>query len=258
MSWVAAAIVTSSLVGANAAGKAASTQAGAAREAAQLQKEQFDITNEQQKPYREAGYTALSDITGMKPYLTQQYTPEDFTSGIDPSYAFRLSQGREGTNRMANMAGGLISGNALKGQEDYSQGLASTEYGNAFNRFQTQRSNIYNTLASIAGLGGTSLGQTTAAGTTAAGNIGANIANAGAATAGGIVGSANAISGGLQQFGNQQYLSQLLAPKTGSVNYGLTSGGGGYGGTQSTNLDYMNGGQGLSSGGSGIGLQLKT
>jgi len=258
MSWVAAAIVTSSLIGANAAGKAASTQAGASREAAQLQKEQFDITNEQQKPYREAGYTALSDITGMKPYLTQQYTPEDFTSGIDPSYAFRLSQGREGTNRMANMAGGLISGNALKGQEDYSQGLASTEYGNAFNRFQTQRSNIYNTLASIAGLGGASLGQTTAAGTTAAGNIGSNIANAGAATAGGIVGSANAISGGLQQFGNQQYLSQLLAPRTGGVNYGLTSGGSGYGGSQGTNLDYMNGGQGLSSGGSGIGLQLKT
>jgi competence protein ComEC len=41
----------------------------------------------------------------------------------------------------------LISGNALKGQEDYSQGLASQEYGNAFNRFQTGRTNIYNTLA---------------------------------------------------------------------------------------------------------------
>jgi hypothetical protein len=253
MPWIAAAVVGSSLIGANAAGKAASTQAGASREAAQLQKEQFDITNEQQKPYREAGYTALSDITGMKPYLTQQYTPEDFTSGIDPSYAFRLSQGREGTNRMANMSGGLISGNALKGQEDYSQGLASTEYGNAFNRFQTQRSNIYNTLASIAGLGGTSLGQTTAAGTTAAGNIGSNIANAGAATAGGIVGSANAISGGLQQFGNQQYLSQLLAPRTGGVNYGLNIGGGGSSGggmgitaPSSGNIDYMGGGQGIS------------
>jgi hypothetical protein len=153
---------------------------------------------------------------------------------------------------MANMSGGLISGNALKGQEDYSQGLASTEYGNAFNRFQTQRSNIYNTLASIAGLGGTSLGQTTAAGTTAAGNIGANIANAGAATAGGIVGSANAITGGLQNWGNQQYLSQLLAPKTGGVNYGLTTGGGGFtgGGTgisvpSSSNIDYMGSGQGL-------------
>ena len=66
-------------------------------------------------------------------------------------------------------------------------------------------------------MGQTSLGQTTAAGTTAAGNIGANIANAGAAQAGGIVGSANAISGGLQSFGNQQYLSNLLASKNPAV-----------------------------------------
>lgn len=261
MTWVGAAIVTSSVIGSQAAKSAASKQADAARYAAQLQQEQFNLTNEQQKPYREAGYTALSDITGMKPYLTQQYTPEDFTSGIDPGYAFRLQQGREGTNRMANMAGGMISGNALKGQEDYSQGLASQEYGNAFNRFQTQRSNIYNTLAGIAGIGQTSLGQTTTAGTQAAGNIGANIANAGAAQAGGIVGSANAISGGLQQFGNQQYLSQLLAPKTGGVNYGLNIGGGGGMGItapSSGNIDYMGGGQGLNYGGSGTGLQLRT
>jgi hypothetical protein len=213
MTWVGAAIVGSSVIGANAAGKAAKTQADAARYAAQLQQEQFNLTNEQQKPYREAGYSALSDIGAMKPYLTQQYTPEDFAQGIDPGYQFRLQQGQEATNRMANMAGGMVSGNALRGAQDYTQGLASTEFGNAFNRFQTGRSNIYNSLASIAGLGQTSLGQTTAAGTTAAGNIGANIANAGAAQAGGIVGSANALSGGLQQFGNQRYLSQLLAPK---------------------------------------------
>lgn len=217
MSWVAAAIVGSSVIGANAAGKAAKTQADAARYAAQLQQEQFNLTNEQQKPYREAGYSALSDIGAMKPYLTQQYTPEDFAQGIDPGYQFRLQQGQEATNRMANMGGGMLGGNALRGAQDYTQGLASQEYGNAFNRFQTQRSNIYNSLASIAGLGQTSLGQTTAAGTTAAGNIGTNIANAGAAQAGGIVGQANAISGGLQQYGNQQYLSNLLAPKKPAV-----------------------------------------
>jgi len=219
MTWVTAAVVggatlASGFLGANAAESAANTQAGASRYAADVQKQMFDTQNEQQKPYREAGYSALSDIGGMKPYLTKQYTPEDFTSGIDPGYKFRLEQGQEATTRMANMGGGMISGNALKGAQDYTQGLASQEYGNAFNRFQTQRSNIYNTLASIAGLGQTSLGQTTAAGTTAAGNIGSNIANAGAATAGGIVGSANAIGGALQGVGNQYYLSQLLKPQT--------------------------------------------
>jgi len=229
MSWVATAIIGSSLIGADAAGKAAGEQAGASRYAADIQQKMFDTQNEQQKPYREAGYTALSDISGMKPYLTKQFTPEDFAAGIDPGYAFRLQQGQEATNRMANMSGGMLSGNALKGAQDYTQGLASQEYGNAFNRFQTQRSNIYNTLASIAGLGQTSLGQTTAAGTTAAGNIGSNIANAGAATAGGIVGQANAISGGLQTLGNQQYLSNLLAPKN-QVPAGYTDTGGFAGG----------------------------
>jgi type II secretory pathway pseudopilin PulG len=223
MSFVTAAIIgggatlAAGYMGSQAAKSAASKQADAARYAAQLQQEQFNLTNEQQRPYREAGYSALSDITGMKPYLTQQYTPEDFAQGIDPGYQFRLQQGQEATNRMANMGGGMLSGNALKGAQDYTQGLASQEYGNAFNRFQTQRSNIYNTLAGIAGIGQTSLGQTTAAGTTAAGNIGANIANAGAAQAGGIVGSANALGGGLTGAGNQYMLSQILASRKPAV-----------------------------------------
>ena len=257
MSFVTAAIIgggatlAAGYMGSQAAKKAASQQADAARYAAELQQEQFNLTNEQQKPYREAGYSALSDIGGMKPYLTKQYTPEDFQANIDPGYAFRLQQGQLATQRAANMAGGGVSGNALQGMQDYTQGLASQEYGNAFNRFQTQRSNIYNTLASIAGLGQTSLGQTTAAGTEAAKNIGTNIANAGAAQAGGTVGSANAIGGALQGIGNQYYLSQLLAPKTGGVNYGLTTGGGSTGGVgisvpSSSNIDYMGGGQGIS------------
>lgn len=252
MTWVGAAIVTSSVIGADASRKAANTQADALRQSAEYQKQQFDLINEQQKPYREAGYTALSDITGMKPYLTKQFTTEDFTSGIDPSYAFRLQQGQEATKRMANMGGGTIGGNALQGMEDYSQGLASTEFGDAFNRFQKQRSNIYNTLSSIAGLGQTSLGQTTEAGTQTGANVGNTMANIGAAQAGGIVGQANAITGGLQNYGNQQYLSNLLASKPSGVNYGINIGGGGStgGGTgvtmpSSSNIDYMGGGQGL-------------
>jgi hypothetical protein len=261
MSFVTAAIIgggatlAAGYMGSQAAKSAASKQAHAARYAAQLQQEQFNLTNEQQKPYREAGYSALSDIGAMKPYLTQQYTPEDFAQGIDPGYQFRLQQGQEATNRMANLGGGMISGNALRGAQDYTQGLASTEFGNAFNRFQTGRSNIYNTLAGIAGIGQTSLGQTTTAGTQAASNIGTNIANAGAAQAGGIVGSANALGGGLTGAGQNYMLSQILAPKPSGVNYGLnigggggSAGGGGMGITapSSGNIDYMGGGQGLS------------
>jgi hypothetical protein len=43
---------------------------------------------------------------------------------------------------MANVGGGAISGNTLRSLTDYGQGLASTEYANAFGRFQTDRTNI--------------------------------------------------------------------------------------------------------------------
>ena len=124
-----------------------------------------------------------------------------------------MQQGQEATNRMANMGGGLISGNALKGQEDYTQGLASTEFTNAFNRFQTGRQNIYNTLAGIAGLGQNSTNTSATAAGNAANSVGNTIQNIGAAQAGGTVGAANAITGGIQNAGNQYYLSQLLAKK---------------------------------------------
>lgn len=241
MGWLAAATAVSGILGANAAENAAETQAAGQRESAAINKQMFDITNEQQRPYREAGYTALSDIAGMKPYLTNQFTAEDFARNVDPGFAFRLKMGQEQAERMANKAGGFIGGNALTGLQDYTQGQASQEYSNAFNRYQTQRGNIYNTLASIAGLGQTSLGQTTQAGVQSGANIGNAIGNAASAQAAGTVGAANAIGGAAQGLGNQYYLSQLLKPA--GANYGLSSGG--MTAPTGGNIDYMGGGQGL-------------
>lgn len=218
MSWVAAAVVGGSIIsgaiGADAAKDAANTQAGAARESAAMQKAMFDIQNAQQAPYREAGYSALNDITALKPYLTKQFTAEDFAQGIDPGYAWRLAQGQQQAARQANLGGGTIGGNALAGLQDYTQGQASQEYGNAFNRFQTQRGNIYNTLAGIAGLGQTSLGQTGQMSTQTAANVGNAISNAGSAQAAGTIGAANAYGGAIQNAGNQYMLSQILKPQT--------------------------------------------
>jgi len=217
MSWVAVAIVGSNLVGGYMAGKGAQqgaeTQAGAMRESARLQKEMFDVQNEQQAPYRQAGYSALKDIAGMQPYLTKQFGQEDFQAGIDPSYNFRLQQGNLATTNLANQSGGLIGGNALQGLTNYGQNLASTEFGNAFNRFQTQRSNIYNNLASIAGLGQTSLGQTgQLSGQTAAG-VGSAIAGAGSAIGAGQVAMGNAMGGGVQGAGNAYLFSNMMRPQ---------------------------------------------
>jgi hypothetical protein len=238
----AAGNIIGGIIGAQGAQSAADTSAAASRYAADIQKQMFDITNEQQRPYREAGYTALSDITGMKPYLTHQFTPEDFAAGIDPGYAFRLEQGQMANQRAANVGGGALSGNTLAGLQAYTQGQAAQEYGNAFNRYQTQRGNIYNTLANIAGMGQTSVGQTTQAGVQSAANQGAAITAAGQAQAAGQIGSANALAGGVTGAGNAYMLSNLL--RTPMTNYAVTPANQlNYSGT---NLDYMGGGQGLS------------
>jgi hypothetical protein len=246
MAWIPAAIIAgSNLVGGYLSGQGAKagaqTQADAARRSAELQKQMFDIQNAQQAPYRQSGYNALNqigrlgsgtygiygptgDVTGQgvgTGYLTKQFSPEDFQAGIDPGYAFRLAQGQRALAAQQNAAGGLIGGNALTGMQDYTQGQASQEYGNAFNRFQTQRGNIYNTLASMAGLGQTSLGQTTAASTNAGANIGNQISNVGSALGAGQVGQANAYAGAVQGAGNSYMLSQLLAPKSGNARYPL-------------------------------------
>lgn len=237
MAYVTAAMImgggslAAGYLGSQAASKAAKEQAAAARYAADLQMQQFQTTNQQQAPVRAAGYGALNTLGSLgsgtyniydtegKPtgagigsgYFTQQYTPEEFAKGIDPGYQFRLAQGQEATNRAANMGGGMISGNALRGVQDYTQGLASNEFTGAFNRFQTGRTNIYNTLAGIAGLGQQSLNTTANAGTTAAANAGQAIQAAGAAQAAGTVGSANALGGGIGGASQGYMLSQILA-----------------------------------------------
>lgn len=143
---------------------------------------------------------------------SEEYSLDDFQQ--DPGYAFRLKMGQDQAMRQANLAGGAVGGNALASLQDYTQGSASQEFGNAFNRYQTDKTNIFNRLASIAGLGQTSVGQTTTASGLAGANIGNAYGNAASAQAAGTVGAANAYGGAIQSMGNQYYLSNLLKPQT--------------------------------------------
>jgi gas vesicle protein len=104
-------------------------------------------------PYREAGAANVNQLntllgiggnTGAANYgrfATADFTPEMFKAGVDPGYAFRLSEGLKGIDRQAAARGGLISGNALKAASGYAGDQASQEYNNAFNRYQTIRGN---------------------------------------------------------------------------------------------------------------------
>jgi len=133
----------------------------------------------------------------------------DFTA--DPGYAFRLAEGTKALERSAAARGGLISGGALKAAQRYGQDMGSQEYTNAFNRYQTNRSNQLNPLQSMAGMGQTTAQQLGNAGANYATNAGNAYGAAGQAAASGIMGGANAISQGVGQYINYNQGNSLIA-----------------------------------------------
>jgi hypothetical protein len=198
---------------ADAAKSAAQTQADAAGRASAQEYAMYQQGREDLAPYRESGYTALKDIERMKPFLTAQFGPDQFAQYLDPSMAFRQRLGTQATERLANVGGGAISGNTMRALTDYGQNLASTEYGNAFGRFQTERSNIYNTLANIAGMGQGAVNTGVNAGQNYASQLTGLTTGSAAAQAAGTVGSANAYSGALGNVGNMAFLSSIMKPQ---------------------------------------------
>jgi hypothetical protein len=235
MPFVALAIGGGALLGASASRSAANTQAAAADRAAELQREQFNLINQQQAPYRGFGYTALNQIGGLlggqtpmydaqgKPmldasgqpmmqegsgYLTRQFGAEDLKTSLAPNYEFMLREGQRAARQRLN-AGGSGGSDIDRGITRFAEDYAGNAYQQAFQNFSNQRKDIYNTLAGIAGIGQT--GQSAV--NTAATNYGTNAANlitgAGAAQAAGQVGAANAYGGALSNLGGMSYLNNL-------------------------------------------------
>jgi hypothetical protein len=205
--------VLGSIYGATASKNAAQAQIDAASQANQLAYGIYQQNRADQLPWMQAGAGALKQLTaGTQPggQFTQNFTPADFAAGVDPGYAFRLSEGNKALNASAAARGGLISGNALKAAQDYGQAAGSQEYQNAFNRYQTNRANILNPLQSLAGIGQSAVNTTGAMGTNYANTAGGNITGAGNASAAGTVGAANAVMGGVSGISNLYSQNSLL------------------------------------------------
>lgn len=219
-----------SILGSNAAQSGANLQSQAALAGIDLQKQIFNTINQQQAPYRTAGYNALNQLGGLGSgayqqydaagnpttmgtgtgYLTKQFGPADLQAGLAPNYDFMLQQGQMANQRAANVAGGGLGGNALQGLQKYTQDYAGNAYQNAFQNYQNQRTGIYNTLAGIAGIGQS--GQTAtnqAASNMATANTNLGVGSAAAQAAGGI-GSATAYGNALGNLGSGLTLATLL------------------------------------------------
>jgi len=140
--------------------------------------------------------------------LLKKYTGEDLVN--DPGYQFRQSEGQKGVERSAAGRGGLFSGQAGKELQRFSQGLASTEFGNAFNRDQTYKGQVYGMLSGTSGAGQNAANMTGTAGANAAGQSGNYITQGANAQAAGMVGGANAATSGFNNYQNYNLLNSVF------------------------------------------------
>lgn len=199
------AITASVVVGAYAANEsskaaksAASTQAAAADAAAAEQARQFDITQEQMEPFRQAGLGALGQqqaLMGLKGIGAQRQAMQDFQES--PSQAFLRERGEQAIMRQASALGGLGGARVQEALQQQGIGFAQQDLQNQLAR-----------LAGMSGQGQVATSNIGQLGANTSANIGNLMMQGGQAQASGILGSsaiqsqfANQIGGGLMSYG---------------------------------------------------------
>lgn len=219
MSWGAVATVAGAAIGFAGSQSASRAQQRSANEANRIQWEMYQQQRADQAPWREAGQRALGGLERfMQGEGSRRFQMSDYEA--DPGYQFRLQQGEDAINRNALARGRFNSGSVLKELQGFNSGLASQEFGNAFNRWMAGNDAIFNRYAGLAGVGQTATNQTQAAGMNAGNAMAGNALGAGNAAAAGRIGGANAIIGGINQGMNwwqgQQALNALRNNRQGS------------------------------------------
>jgi hypothetical protein len=210
----------------------------------------YDIYNKQvgiQQPYQDVGRAGSQGLINNQDYFQHQFNANDLNAQLAPNYAFQLAQGQMANQRLGNMGGGALGGNVAKGLQDYTQNYASGAYQNAFNNYNTQRQNIYSTLAGMANIGTTSGGQLASLGNTLGGNLGSLSSNLGSnltTNAGNLLNAGNVY--GTNTSGVTNNLNNVLSSNLGQLQgaynqYGsnLTSGSNTYAGNVLGNANTM-------------------
>lgn len=91
------------------------------------------------QPYQQMGLQAQQQLSGN---LAEGFDPGDLTN--DQGYQFRLNQGMDALNSQLAAQGLGQSGAALKAAQEYGQGFAQNEYGNAYDRWLQQNQQLGN------------------------------------------------------------------------------------------------------------------
>ena len=159
MSGVAAAIATSATIAAatayyvseqekDTAEKNRKAQTKAKDETLALQREMYETQRADIDPWKEAGQQSLEriqqgiesgefEMQGSVP-VRKSVNMANFDVRDDPGYQFRMDEGVNALDSSAAARGRLQSGAQSKGVNSFAQGLASQEFGNAYNREQNR------------------------------------------------------------------------------------------------------------------------
>lgn len=235
---------------AQAAGTGATAAAG---NASNLLQGIYGTESANLQPYLAAGTQGVSALQNQGNFAPPN--PQDISS--TPEYQFQLQQGLQALERSAAATGGLQGGGTQKGIAQYSEGLASTAYQQAYNNSLSTYNTNRQSALQLAGLGQTGTSQLQSAaqnyGNTAAGigtqaaQYAGNTGLQGATTAGGyglqgaqiagqaLTGGANAQAAGV--VGQSNAYNSAIGGVANGVNagvlgnyfYGGNSGYGNYG-----------------------------
>ena len=226
----------SGMMNGNAAQKAAQIQADAGTQSIAMQQRMFDTSQANLQPFMQGGASALSSLSGKfaDGSLGGNFTPQDFLNNKDPGYAFQLNQGNQALQNSQAARDGVLSGPAMKGLIDYNQGMASTGYQNAYNRWLSSQNNTYDQLSGVAGIGANAAATQANNSQKFAGSIGGTMEGRGNVLGSGVVGQANNYSKAMDGVGSQMYalsdmMSRPAAQPTNPGGYNNANGGFGSG-----------------------------
>ena len=213
-----------SVLSSNAASSAADKQVSAANRATDMTQANYAQNRADLAPYRDAGAADLATLQTRLPHLSSAFTPDQATLEVTPGYQFALNQGLKGVQNSASARGLGVSGAAEQGAIQFATGLADNTYKTQFDIDQANKTNAFNKLLGMVGAGQSSAAQTGTFGQNATQNAGNFLTSGANAAAAGTVGSANAISGGLNNAGssltNNLLLNRLMNSQENKANPG--------------------------------------
>ena len=227
--------VADAVIGATAASSAAGQENTQIQNAITSTNDIYATQQANQTPFINAGQSSIAQLlqgiqNGTFGSNTSFTAPTLAQAQQEPGYQFTQQQGQKGIEEAAAAGGGAVSGGTLAAAANYNQGLATTNYQQVYNNsLQGYLTNLQNQAQQFSQLyqpsalgesAATSLNQT---GSTVAQTLASLLGQKGANQAAGTVGSANAITGGINTAVSGLSAGELLSALSSS---GLIGGAG--------------------------------